>query len=74
MGQGVHMQELPGIGKRFDIDLGRRDNRISVIVRRDGTRDVYVFTNKSEDPAVIELNEEQARKVSAVLSGTFFEA
>lgn len=74
MGQGVHMQELPGIGKRYDIDLGRRDSRVSVVVRRDGTRDLYVFTSRSADPVVIELNEEQARKVSAVLGGTFFEA
>ncbi|HEX6576771.1 MAG TPA: hypothetical protein VF082_00275 [Jiangellaceae bacterium] len=74
MGQGVHMQELPGIGKRYDIDLGRRDSRVSVVVRRDGTRDLYVFTSRSADPTVIELDEEQARKVSAVLGGTFFEA
>jgi K+/H+ antiporter YhaU regulatory subunit KhtT len=75
MGQGVHMQELPGIGKRYDIDLGRGGDRVSVVVRRDGTRDLYVFTTRSEDPtAVIELTDEQARKVGAVLSGTFFEA
>jgi TrkA domain protein len=74
MGQGVHMQELPGIGKRYDIDLGRGGDRVSVVVRRDGTRDLYVFTTRSEDPtAVIELTDEQARKVGAVLSGTFFE-
>lgn len=74
MGQGVHMQELPGIGKRYDVDLGRRDQRVSVVVRRDGTRDLYVFTDGSSDEptAVLELTEEQARKVGAVLSGTFF--
>ena len=75
MGQGVHMQELPGIGKRYDVDLGRGADRVSVVVRRDGTRDLYVFTSRSDDPtAVIELSEEQARKLGAVLSGTFFEA
>ncbi|MGI5214446.1 potassium transporter TrkA [Plantactinospora sp. CA-290183] len=73
MGQGVHVQELPGIGKRYDIDLGHGGDRISVVVRRDGTRDLYVFTTRSDDPtAVIELTEEQSRKVGAVLSGTFF--
>lgn len=73
MGQGVRVQELPGIGKRFDIDLGHSDNRISIVVRRDGARDLYVFNNRSDEPtAVIELTEEQARKVGAVLSGTFF--
>ncbi|MGH2747130.1 MAG: potassium transporter TrkA [Actinomycetota bacterium] len=74
MGHGVQMQELPGIGRRYDIDLGRPDNRVSVIVRRDGTRDLYVFASTSSEPtAVLELSEERARKLSAVLSETFFE-
>jgi TrkA domain protein len=75
MGQGVHVQELPGIGKRYDIDLGRGGPRVSVVVRRDGTRDLYVFDSDSAEPAaVLELTEEHARKVGAVLSGTYFAA
>ncbi|PRX96334.1 potassium transporter TrkA [Allonocardiopsis opalescens] len=75
MGQGVHVQELMGIGKRYDIDTGDRSTRVSVVVRRDGTRDLYVFTSDSEEPtAVLELDEEHARKIGAVLAGTFFEA
>ncbi|WP_026877310.1 hypothetical protein [Jiangella gansuensis] len=73
MGQGVHMQELPGIGKRYDIDLGSATQRISVVVRH-GSRDLYVFTDKGEEPtAVLELTSEQALKLGAVLTGTFFE-
>jgi TrkA domain protein len=69
------MQELPGIGKRYDLDLGRTSERVSVVVRNDRTRDLYVFATRSEDPtAVIELSEEQARKLGALLAGTFFEA
>ena len=75
MGQGVRLQELPGIGRRYDIDLGRPDQRVSVVVRQGGVRDLYVFADRSDEPtAVIELTEEQARKVGAVLAGTFFEA
>jgi K+/H+ antiporter YhaU regulatory subunit KhtT len=73
MGKGVHIQELPGLGTRYDIGLGSADNRISIVVSRDGKRHLYVFTSRGDDPtAVIELTEEQARKVGAVLSGTFF--
>lgn len=75
MGKGVHVQDLPGVGKRYDIDLGRPDQRISVVMRSGGVRDLYVFASASADPtAVIELSEEQARKVGAVLAATFFEA
>lgn len=75
MGKGVTVHELPGIGKRYDIDLGRPDQRISVVVRGGGMRDLYVFASSSADPtAVIELSEEQARKIGAVLAQTFFES
>ncbi|GAA4767925.1 MULTISPECIES: potassium transporter TrkA [Streptomyces] len=74
MGQGVHVQELPGMGKRYDIELGRSDQRISVVVRSGGVRDLYVFDDRSSEPAaVIELSDEEARKVGAVLSSTYFE-
>jgi K+/H+ antiporter YhaU regulatory subunit KhtT len=75
MGQGVHVQDLPGVGRRYDLDLGRIDQRVSVVVRSaSGIRDVYVFATPSADPsAVIELSEEQARKLAAILSATFFE-
>jgi TrkA domain protein len=73
MGQGVRVQELPGIGKRYDVSLGHGGERLSVVIRRDGTRDLYVFTTHSDDPtAVLELTEEMARKVGAVLAGTYF--
>jgi K+/H+ antiporter YhaU regulatory subunit KhtT len=73
MGKGIYVQELPGIGKRYDVDLGSNTQRISVVVRRDGTRDLYVFAAGKDDPvAVIEMSEEQARKVGALLAGTYF--
>ena len=74
MGQGVHVQDLPGIGKRYDIDLGYSEHKVSVVVRNDGMRDLYVFDSPKSEPTVIELSEEQARKVAAVLSATFFGA
>ena len=73
MGQGVHVQELPGVGKRYDVDLHSATQRCSIVVARDGKRHLYVFTSRGDEPtAVLELTEEQARKVGAVLSGTFF--
>ena len=46
----------------------------SVVVRNDGMRDLYVFDSPKSEPTVIELSEDQARKVAAVLSATFFDA
>jgi TrkA domain protein len=73
MGKGVHIQELPGLGTRYDVDLHNGGQRVSIVVSRDGKRHLYVFTSGGDEPsAVVELSEEQARKVGAVLAGTFF--
>ena len=73
MGKGVHIQELPGVGTRYDVDLHNGGQRLSIVVSRDGKRHLYVFTKSGDDPAaVVELSEDQARKVGAVFSGTFF--
>jgi K+/H+ antiporter YhaU regulatory subunit KhtT len=74
MGKGVRIQELPGLGTRYDVDLhSSNGERVSIVVSRDGKRHLYVFTAVGDEPAaVLELTEEQARKVGAVLAGTFF--
>ncbi|WP_127504365.1 potassium transporter TrkA [Actinoplanes solisilvae] len=74
MGKGVHIQELPGLGTRYDVDLRSGGERVSIVVSRDGKRHLYVFTSGgTDDPAaVVEMTEDQARKVGAVLAGTFF--
>lgn len=73
MAHDVTVQDLPGIGRRFDIDLDRADQRISVVIRSDDHRDLYVFSGSSPDPvAVLELSDEQARKIAAVLAGMYF--
>jgi K+/H+ antiporter YhaU regulatory subunit KhtT len=74
MGHGVHVQELPGIGRRYDLHLEGSPQRVSVVWHKNAARDLYVFTGRDDEPsAVIELTEEQARKLGALLGGTFFE-
>lgn len=73
MGEHVKVQELPGIGKRYDIGCGIPGQRVSVVVHKDGRREIYAFTKKGDDPtAVIELTDEQARMLGAVLTNTYF--
>ena len=72
MGHGVRTTELLGIGTKYEIGCGRQ--RIAVIVRKDGTRELYAFDNESQErpSAVIHLDEDDTRRLAAVLSGTFF--
>jgi TrkA domain protein len=73
---GVDVQELPGIGRRYDV-LGERGGRVAVVLHHTGRRDVYAFERQSADDdgdpdAVIELSDPQARKLGAILGGAYF--
>jgi K+/H+ antiporter YhaU regulatory subunit KhtT len=72
MTEDIKVQELYGIGKKYDVGCSR-GQRISVVIRKDGRRELYSFETDAEEPtSVIELSDEQARKLGAVLSGTYF--
>ena len=69
----MRIQELPGIGVRYDIDSGSAGKSVSVVIRNSGGRDLYVFESAGEEPtATLELNEVTARKIGAVLAGLYF--
>ena len=73
MGHGVHVTELYGIGTKYEI-AGSGGHRLAVVVHKDGTRELYAFESgaQTEPSAVIRLDEGEAKRVAAVLSGTFF--
>jgi TrkA domain protein len=73
MSEHVQVQELPGIGWRYDIGCARSGERVSVVVHKNGHRELYAFESGAQDPtAVIDLTDEQARVLGAVLNGTYF--
>ncbi len=73
MGHGVEVTELFGIGTKYEIGCNKRQ-KLAVIVRDDGIRELYAFDPKDpEHPrAVVHLDEDETRRVAAVLGGTFF--
>ena len=73
MGHGVKVTELFGIGTKYEIHCGAQQ-RLAVVVHKDGMRELYAFepADRAEPSAVIRLDAEEAKRVAAVLSGTFF--
>lgn len=73
VGHGVQVTDLFGIGTKYEIGCGGR-RRLAIVVRKDGVRELYAFEegHGDEPDAVIRLDEEEARRVAAVLGGTFF--
>ena len=63
---------LPGIGYKLTFST-ERGSRISVILHNDGQREIYYYARASNDEptAVIDLDDDEARQLGAVLGGTY---
>jgi TrkA domain protein len=62
---------LPGIGVKFSFTTAN-GNRIAVIQHTDGMRELYVFPHRhDEEPEVVQLEDEEARQLGAVLGGAY---
>jgi len=63
---------LPGIGVKYAFTTAR-GARLVVILHNDGEREVYWYRRRSDDDprAVIELHDDEARELGALLGGAF---
>jgi TrkA domain protein len=62
---------LPGVGVKFAFTTVH-GVRVTVVQHLSGEREVYVQGRRDEEPsAMLELNDEEARQLAAVLGGTY---
>jgi len=62
---------LPGIGVKYAFTTAR-GARLVVILHNDGEREVYWYRRSDDEPrAVIELHDDEARELGALLGGAF---
>ena len=65
--------DLPGIGKKFTLELDSGD-KLVVVIHFSGEREVFKFMKNNDEPSsVTTLTDEEARQIGAILSGTFFQ-
>lgn len=65
--------ELPGIGKKFTLELDSGD-KLVVVIHSSGEREVFRFTKDSEEPvSTVKLTDEEAHQIGAILSGAYFQ-
>lgn len=67
----VREQPLPGIGKRYEIDL-TPTRRLIVVTTRDGGRWIGLNENDADDTSMLQLTREQATMTGALLLGAQF--
>ncbi|MGI5892630.1 MAG: cation:proton antiporter regulatory subunit [Bacillota bacterium] len=65
--------ELPGIGKKFTIEL-LSEEKLVIIVHDDGKREVYCHGIEDEDDytLVAEMTDLEARQISGILGGIYY--
>jgi TrkA domain protein len=64
---------LPGVGVKYSLRLSA-GGRLAIILHNDGKREIYFFTRGDEDgepSAVIELDDDEARQLGAVIGGAY---
>ena len=66
----VTQDDLPGIGRRYEIRC-EDGATLVVVLYNNGRRDLYAFPPGSESPAVVTMLDEQARAVGAIIAGSF---
>jgi TrkA domain protein len=63
---------LPGVGMKYAFPTGH-GGRLTVIVHNDGQREIYFYRRSGDDEptTVIELHDDEARQLGAVLGGAY---
>lgn len=68
----INEQDLPGIGRRYEIIAGK-GQRVVLVIHHSGRRDLYVVDRHADEAAcAVELTDDQARRIGAILGGAFF--
>ncbi len=69
---GINEQDLPGIGRRFEVVVGRGQH-VVLVIHHSGRRDLYVMERHSDQPrCAVELTDDEARRIGAILGGAFY--
>lgn len=69
----VYEAEVPGVGKKFELELDG-EARLVFIIHHDGKRDVYLRPHDSADgEKLVTLNAKQARQAGSILEGAYFQ-
>ncbi|GEM82510.1 cation:proton antiporter regulatory subunit [Meiothermus hypogaeus] len=69
----VEESVLPGVGRKFTITV-RSGDRLVIVIHHSGSRELQYFEQGSldEPSAVLDLTDEEARELGAILGGVLF--
>jgi TrkA domain protein len=68
----VYESDLPGVGKKFEIELDDESTLI-VVIHNTGKREVFRREGEEDSVKLFELSDRMARQIGTILEGAYFQ-
>lgn len=68
----IYESDLPGVGKKFEIDLDD-ESRLVVVIHNTGKREVFRREGEDDSVKLFEITDQLARQVGSILEGAYFQ-
>lgn len=68
----VYESDLPGVGKKFEIELDENE-RLVMVIHNTGKREVFIRKGDEDSEKLFELSDRLARQVGTILEGAYFQ-
>ena len=69
----VYESDLPGVGKKFEIDLDD-DSQLVVVIHNTGKRELFLRPDPDADSEkLFELSDKLARQIGTIMEGAYFQ-
>lgn len=68
----VYESDLPGVGKKFEIELDEAE-RLVIVIHNTGKREVFLRVGEDDSEKLFDLSDRLARQVGSILEGAYFQ-
>ena len=69
----IYEASLPGVGKKFEVELDG-ERRLIIVIHNTGKRELFVRNGPNEDAErLFELTDRMARQVGTIMEGAYFQ-
>ena len=68
----VYESDLPGVGKKFEIELDDEATLV-IVIHNTGKREVFHREGEADSVKLFELSDKMARQVGTILEGAYFQ-